>query len=86
MEPDARVGIYYCPGNDDPLFVAGAAWLGRDPSTVDASRRPDIPGIEEVTAEARGYGFHATLKPPMRLLLVRIADGRERAGGTDRAI
>jgi hypothetical protein len=29
--------------------------------------QPDIPGIDEVTAEARGYGFHATLKPPMRL-------------------
>jgi hypothetical protein len=67
MGPDARVGIYYCPREDDPLFVAGAVWLGRHPSRVNAIAQPDVPGIEEVTAEARGYGFHATLKPPMRL-------------------
>jgi hypothetical protein len=64
--PDARVGVYYCPREDDPLFVAGAAWLGRSPSHVDRIAQPAIAGIEEVTAEAQGYGFHATLKPPMR--------------------
>jgi putative phosphonate metabolism protein len=67
MGPEARVGIYYCPHEDDPLFVAGAAWLGRDPRRGDRMTQPDIRGIDEVTAEARGYGFHATLKPPMRL-------------------
>ena len=67
MDPDARVGIYYCPHEDDPLFTAGAAWLGRDPLGIGRIAQPDIPGIDEVTAEARGYGFHATLKPPMRL-------------------
>ena len=67
MNPDARVGIYYCPSNDDPLFTAGAIWLGRDPGSAEPVVQPDLPGIEEVTAEARGYGFHATLKPPMRL-------------------
>jgi putative phosphonate metabolism protein len=67
MGPDARVGIYYCPQEDDPLFHAGATWLGRDPVAGAAVVQPDIPGIDEVTAEARGYGFHATLKPPMRL-------------------
>lgn len=65
--PDGRVGVYYCPTGDDPLYGAGAAWLGRDPSRVDRIAQPEIPGIDEVTAEARGYGFHATLKPPMRL-------------------
>jgi Protein of unknown function (DUF1045) len=63
---DARVGIYYCPRENDPLYVAGATWLGRDPSLVDRTAQPDIDGIDEITAEARGYGFHATLKPPMR--------------------
>ena len=29
--------------------------------------QPSLPAIEEVTAEARGYGFHCTLKPPMQL-------------------
>jgi putative phosphonate metabolism protein len=67
MGPNARVGVYYCPDADDPLYVAGAEWLGRDPCKLESIAQPDIPGIEEVTAEARGYGFHATLKPPMRL-------------------
>jgi hypothetical protein len=67
MNPEARVGVYYCPRVDDPLYAAGSAWLGRDPSRVDPVAQPAIDGIEEVTAEARGYGFHATLKPPMRL-------------------
>jgi hypothetical protein len=69
MQPDSRVGIYFCPSEDDPLFVAGTAWLGRNPlrDASDLRARPDIAGIDEVTAEARVYGFHATLKPPMRL-------------------
>jgi putative phosphonate metabolism protein len=67
MGPEARVGIYYCPRKDDPLFTAGAGWLGRDPARGDRLAQPDIAGIDEITAEARGYGFHATLKPPMRL-------------------
>ena len=48
-------------------FVAGATWLGRDPASGTDLVQPALPGIEAVTAEARGYGFHATLKPPMRL-------------------
>ena len=67
MPPDARVALYYCPPEDDPLYLAGAAWLGRDPATGAPTPQPDLAGIAEVTAEARGYGFHATLKPPMRL-------------------
>jgi putative phosphonate metabolism protein len=67
MGPDTRVAIYYCPREDDPLFTAGAAWLGWDPAFAEAVAQPELPGIEEVTAEARVYGFHATLKPPMRL-------------------
>jgi hypothetical protein len=30
-------------------------------------QQPDVPGIAELTAAPAGYGFHATLKPPMRL-------------------
>ncbi|MSP00177.1 MAG: DUF1045 domain-containing protein [Acetobacteraceae bacterium] len=67
MSPEARVGVYYCPCEDDPLFTSGAAWLGRDPFLGAPVTQPDLRGIEEVTAEPRGYGFHATLKPPMRL-------------------
>lgn len=62
-----RVAVYYVPQPDDPLFTDAAAWLGRDPASGAPSPQPDIPGILEVTAEPRTYGFHATLKPPMRL-------------------
>ena len=33
--------------------------------------QPDLPGIGAITAEPRVYGFHATLKPPMRLAAER---------------
>ena len=62
-----RVALYYAPDIDDPLWKLGCAWLGRDPETGAALRQPDLPDIEEVTADPRGYGFHCTLKPPMRL-------------------
>jgi len=67
MTPEARVAVYFCPTVDDPLFRAGADWLGRDPESGAPSAQPALPGIAEITAEARVYGFHATLKPPMRL-------------------
>jgi putative phosphonate metabolism protein len=72
MGPDARVAVYYAPLPDDPLFAAGASWLGRDPESGAPSPQPDIAAMAEVTAEPRLYGFHATLKPPMRL-----AEGRQ---------
>jgi len=62
-----RVAAYWAPAPDDPLSAAGNAWLGRDPETAAPVPQPALPGIEEVTEEARRYGFHATLKPPMRL-------------------
>ena len=91
MGPDARVG--------DLLLSArrrSAVRRRRDvvgPRSRRPARRfaqPALPGIAEVTAEARGYGFHATLKPPMRLapgctwygLLTAAQNGR----GTDRAV
>lgn len=62
-----RVAVYYAPQPDDPLFAEGATWLGRDPESGALAPQPDIAGIFEVTAEPCAYGFHATLKPPMRL-------------------
>jgi putative phosphonate metabolism protein len=64
---NARVGVYYAPLADDPLFAAGARWLGRDPETNAMLAQPNLPDIGGITVEPRGYGFHATLKPPMRL-------------------
>ena len=62
-----RVAVYYAPAPADPLWQAAGAWLGRDPETAAMVPQPAIEGIEAVTAEPRLYGFHATLKPPMRL-------------------
>lgn len=63
----SRVALYYAPLPADPLAQAGAAWLGRDPFTNAPVPQPDLPDIRAITAEPRRYGFHATLKPPMRL-------------------
>jgi putative phosphonate metabolism protein len=62
-----RVALYYAPATDDPLHEAASVWLGRDAATGAGCAQPDLAGIAEVTAEAAQYGFHATLKPPMRL-------------------
>ncbi len=64
----ARVGVYYAPDESDPLFVAGASWLGRNPESGAPVAQLALPGIAEVAAEPRLYGFHATLKPPMRVV------------------
>lgn len=72
MPDERRFAAYFAPPSDDPLFAAGATWLGRDPASGAPAPQPGLPGIEEVTAEPRLYGFHATLKPPMRL-----AEGRQ---------
>ena len=67
LPAEGRVAVYYAPLPQDPLFPISAAWLGRDPESGVAVPQPDIPGLHEVTTEPRLYGFHATLKPPMRL-------------------
>ncbi len=67
MNRDARVAVYYAPRAGDPLAVVGATWLGRDAETNAPRPQPDLPEMAAITAEPRGYAFHATLKPPMRL-------------------
>lgn len=62
-----RVGLYYAPAADDPLWAAGTRWLGRDPETNAPMPQPALPDIAAITEDARGYGLHATLKPPMHL-------------------
>jgi putative phosphonate metabolism protein len=63
-----RVALYYAPQQHDPLWQRGCAWLGRDTDTNAPLPQPDLPDIAAITADARRYGFHATLKPPMRLV------------------
>ena len=62
-----RAAIYWAPELDDPLHAAGSAWLGRDAETAASLPQPALEGIAELTADARGYGLHATLKPPFHL-------------------
>ena len=68
----ARYAIYFAPQADSPLARFGAAWLGRDAETGAHLALPAIEGFSDermayITAAPRGYGFHATLAPPMRL-------------------
>lgn len=65
----ARLALYWAPERDDPLHALGSAWLGRDAETGAALPQPVLPGLDiaELTADPRGYGLHATLKPPFRL-------------------
>jgi hypothetical protein len=62
-----RVALYWAPALSDPLHALGSQWLGRDAETGAAIPQPDIPDIAALTADARLYGLHATLKPPFRL-------------------
>lgn len=64
-----RLALYWAPDPADPLHARGSAWLGRDAETGAALAQPALPGLDiaALTADARGYGLHATLKPPFRL-------------------
>lgn len=70
-QPGARLALYWAPELDDPLHARGSAWLGRDAETGAPLPQPALPGLDlaEITAGPRGYGLHATLKPPFRLAL-----------------
>ncbi len=74
-----RFAIYYAPQRTSSLWRLSAEWLGRDAAAETFLKQPTfkkIPADEfiEATRSPRRYGFHATLKPPMRL-----------AAGVDRA-
>jgi putative phosphonate metabolism protein len=64
----ARLALYWAPERADPLHDLGSRWLGRDAETGALLPQPGVRGLDlaEITAEARGYGLHATLKAPMR--------------------
>jgi hypothetical protein len=62
-----RAAIYWAPAPEDPLWRLGSQWLGRDAATGATLSQPDVPNIAELTSTARIYGFHCTLRPPMRL-------------------
>jgi len=70
---DARYAVYFAPDKYSPWREFGARWLGRDecdnsvlPQPVIGTLPPQL--LSQVTEEPRRYGFHATLKAPMRLV------------------
>ncbi|MBC7635996.1 MAG: DUF1045 domain-containing protein [Acetobacteraceae bacterium] len=62
-----RFALYYAPEISDPLHQAASSWLGRDADSNAPCTQPSLPDITGITGDAGNYGFHATLKPPMRL-------------------
>ncbi|GAC1430670.1 MAG: hypothetical protein NVSMB6_29490 [Burkholderiaceae bacterium] len=67
-----RYALYYAPAARTPLWQLGCEWLGRDPTGTDLPPAHSAQGVPTgllpaLTASARRYGFHATLKAPFRL-------------------
>ncbi|MEQ8398325.1 DUF1045 domain-containing protein [Thalassobaculum sp.] len=67
-----RYAIYFAPEPGSPLAEFGADWLGRDCATGTERVQAGVPGLSPerlsaITASARNYGFHATLKAPFHL-------------------
>lgn len=62
----SRYAVYYAPPPSHALWHAGCDWLQRDPWANEA-RRPTRAHV----GEPWRYGFHATLKPPLRLAVGR---------------
>lgn len=68
----ARYAAYFAPAPGTRWWAFGCAWLGYDAATGRGVAQPAIPGVAAealaaLTAAPRRYGFHATLKAPMRL-------------------
>ena len=70
MEDFRRYAIYYVPRPGE-MAEAAAAWLGWDLAQGRAVAPPLLAGLPgplaDLTAAARPYGFHGTLKAPFRL-------------------
>jgi len=68
----ARYAVYYAPAQETPIWRMASAWLGRDAYGPPPPPRPvleELAGLDldALTADPRGYGFHATLKAPFEL-------------------
>ena len=67
-----RYAVYFAPPVATPLGQVGSWWLGRNAETNECITPPGVAGLAPerlaaLTEAPRRYGFHATLKPPMRL-------------------
>lgn len=68
-----RYAIYHSPQPGSALWQRASQWLGHDAATGEKTNHPEVPGFSkhafsDITASARRYGFHGTLKAPFRLL------------------
>lgn len=66
MSQGTRYAVYYTPAPGSALAAFGSGILGYDSTSGAVLAQPEA--MAAVTAEPRIYGFHATLKPPMRLV------------------
>ncbi|WP_334189380.1 phosphonate metabolism protein/1,5-bisphosphokinase (PRPP-forming) PhnN [Noviherbaspirillum sp.] len=68
-----RYALYFAPASTSAWWRAGCRWLGRDPESGEILTPHPVKGLtpeltERWSADARRYGFHATLKAPFRLM------------------
>jgi putative phosphonate metabolism protein len=75
----SRYAIYYAPHQDSLLHQLGSHWLGRDAVTGQSINPALPPSIapdawQPATDSPRRYGFHATLKPPFKLVNGRTSE------------
>lgn len=73
-----RYAIFYV-APEGALAEFGATWLGWDISQGCGVPQFDMPGLGDITMAPRKYGFHATLKPPFRLMVGKTTEDLERA-------
>lgn len=69
-----RYAVYYVPA-PGVLATFGADWLGWDVVRGLPVAHPALPGLAQITATPRKYGFHGTLKPPFHM-----AEGKDLTG------
>jgi putative phosphonate metabolism protein len=73
-----RYAVYFTPP-PGAWAALGASWLGWDVAQGQPVPHPDIAALpappEALTETPRKYGFHATLKAPMRLAAQRTPQG-----------
>lgn len=86
-----RHALYFVPAPETDLARLGADWLGCPRENRAPGPAPVVPGlaperVQALTATARRYGFHATLKAPFRLMPGRseaeLADALDRFAAT----
>jgi hypothetical protein len=69
MDQMKRYAVYYAP-REGAFAHQANEWLGREPGNDSDLPQPVLDGIGDlraITAEPKRYGFHGTIRAPMRL-------------------